>query len=209
MLYRRLLHDQNGAAAEFALVLPLAVIILFGIIDGGRYMWQVNQAEKATQAGARAAASTSMIPAGLIDYSFSVTNGVAQGAAVPATEFPGINCTGVSASTAPNCTWVTNPRLNISPNANLASFNRVLSRMRVFMPELQPQNVTVSYLNSGLGFAGDPNGPDIAPIIRVQLTGMQFRPILTSVFGLNWGIPASPYSISQEDGQGACYEEIC
>lgn len=209
MLLRRLLADQSGSAAEFALVLPLAVILLFGIIDGGRYMWQVNQAEKATQAGARAAASTAMIPAGLVDYSFSVTNGIAQGAAVPAADFPGINCTGVSAATAPNCTWVSNPRLNIAPNANLASFNRVLSRMQVFMPGLQPQNVTVSYLNSGLGFAGDPNGPDIAPIIRVQLTGMQFRPILTSVFGLNWGIPASPYSISQEDGQGGCYEEIC
>lgn len=209
MLLSRLLSDQRGSAAEFALVLPLAVAFLFGIIDAGRYMWQINQAEKATQAGARAAASTAMIPAGLINYSFSVTNGIAQGTAVPVADFPGVNCTGVSASTAPNCTWVTNPRVNIALAPNLASFNRVLSRMRVFMPELQPQNVTVSYLNSGLGFAGDPNGPDIAPIIRVQLTGMQFRPILTSVFGLNWGIPASPYSISQEDGQGACYEEIC
>ena len=209
MFLRRLLLDQSGSAAEFALVLPVATLFVFGIIDGGRYMWEVNRAEKATQAGARAAASTAMIPAGLITYSFAVTNGIPQGAAVPAADFPGVNCTGVSATSAPTCTPIATPRVTLTMSPNLTSFNRVLSRMQVFMPGLRPQDVTVSYLNSGLGFAGDPNGPDIAPLIRVQLNNVQFRPILTSWFGVTWGVPASPYSISQEDGQGACYEEIC
>ena len=46
---------ETGAAgaAEFALILPLFLLFLLGIIDAGRYAWAFNQAEKATQVGAR------------------------------------------------------------------------------------------------------------------------------------------------------------
>ena len=58
-MIRRLLLDRTASsAAEFAMVLPLLILFLFGIIDGGRYMWEVNKAEKATQAGARVAIAT-------------------------------------------------------------------------------------------------------------------------------------------------------
>src|SRR3546814_11895431 len=49
----RFVHDQRGAAAEFALVLPLLLIFVLGTIDIGLYAWRINQAEKATQMGAR------------------------------------------------------------------------------------------------------------------------------------------------------------
>ena len=64
----RLALDRNGAtAAEFALVLPLLLFFLFGIIDVGRLMWTFNQAEKATQIGVRAAVVTNVIPTKLND----------------------------------------------------------------------------------------------------------------------------------------------
>ena len=54
--------DCDGAAgAEFALVLPLLILFLFGMIDVGRYMWTINQLEKATQVGARWAVVTDMV----------------------------------------------------------------------------------------------------------------------------------------------------
>ena len=58
-----LIRDERGAsAAEFALVLPLLLLLLFGIIDAGRLAWEFNRAEKATQVGARVAVVTDPIP---------------------------------------------------------------------------------------------------------------------------------------------------
>ena len=40
MSIKRLLRNRSGAsAAEFGLVLPLLIILLLGIIDAGRFIW--------------------------------------------------------------------------------------------------------------------------------------------------------------------------
>ena len=39
-LFRR---SHGAVGAEFAMVLPLLVLLLFGLIDVGRYMWTLNQ----------------------------------------------------------------------------------------------------------------------------------------------------------------------
>ena len=90
---RFLIGDQRGAsAAEFALVVPVLLIVLFGTIDVGRYAWNLSQAEKATQTGARWAVATDMIASGLYSYSFATSASVPQGTTVNATLFPGIVC---------------------------------------------------------------------------------------------------------------------
>jgi Flp pilus assembly protein TadG len=61
-LLRQLLRDRRAAsAAEFALVLPLLLVLMFGIIDMGRFFWQLNESEKATQMGARMAVVTTPV----------------------------------------------------------------------------------------------------------------------------------------------------
>ncbi len=51
------LVDERGASAvEFALVLPLLVSILFGMIDFGYYFGQFNEVRHAAREGARIAA---------------------------------------------------------------------------------------------------------------------------------------------------------
>jgi Flp pilus assembly protein TadG len=72
MLLRRLARDQRGSSAvEFAMVVPLTLILLFGIIDGGRFAWEFNRAEKATQMGARMAVVTNPVAGGITTAVFS------------------------------------------------------------------------------------------------------------------------------------------
>jgi Flp pilus assembly pilin Flp len=54
MRLRRLMRDEQGAAVvEFALVMPILALIIFGIIDFGRAFYTVNNIISAVREGAR------------------------------------------------------------------------------------------------------------------------------------------------------------
>ena len=54
MRSRRFLHNEDGAAVvEFALVMPILALIIFGIIDFGRAFYTVNNIISAVREGAR------------------------------------------------------------------------------------------------------------------------------------------------------------
>ena len=91
---RNLLSDRRGASgAEFAMVVPILIILLFGVIDGGRFLWEYNRAEKATQMGVRfAAVGDPVIGSGFYDYSFSINDGIPHGSSVPTSEFDNATC---------------------------------------------------------------------------------------------------------------------
>ena len=188
-LLRRFRSDTTAAsAAEFALVLPLMILFFIGIIDAGYYMWQLNRAEKAVQIGARWAVATDMVPANLRNYSFAVSGGIEQGTVVPAASFPKVTCTSTS------CTgqW----------GHSTTAFNSILNRMQEIKTGVAASNLTVEYEWSGLGYAGDPNGPDVAPIVTVKLTGLTHTPITSILFGTT-NLPTFAYSLTAEDSIGA------
>lgn len=190
---RRLILDRGGAsAAEFALVLPLLILLLFGIIDGGRFMWTINRAEKAAQMGARMAVVTDYVSSSINDnYVGRCATPLGAGDSIPAACFSQITCsrTGNNAT----CTQGT---------ADTAAFNRVLTRVQAFMPEVQASNVQIIYSPSGLGYAGDPNGPDVAPLVSVRLSGMTFSPIVFLAFA-TVSLPEARASLTFEDGRGS------
>ena len=43
----------------------------------------------------------------------------------------------------------------------------------------------IEYRNVGLGFAGNPNGPDVSTLVTVKLNGLQFHPVTCLVFGMH------------------------
>jgi Flp pilus assembly pilin Flp len=201
--------NSGGPAAEFALVLPIMILFLFGIIDVGRLMWTWNQAEKATQMGVRYAVVTNMVPPGLSDYSFSIDGGLLQGAPIPKSSFGGAQCQ-LASATDPNsalsCTCFTGetcPPLGTPTNDAAAPFPNIVNRMNAIYPSIAKNNVVVEYAYSGLGYAGDPFGPDVAPLVTVRLRNMTFTPILLQVFGGSITLPDFRASLTLEDGVGS------
>lgn len=193
MTLRRLVLDRGAAsAAEFALVLPLLMLFLFGIIDVGRYMWSINKAEKAAQMGVRMAVVTNHAASAIGDsYVGKCTTPLTQGDPIPADCFTQITCSrsGTTVSCPGGGTVIP------------AAFNTVYDRIRAFMPEIQPNNVQIIYSSSGLGYAGNPNGPDLAPLVTVRLSGISFTPIVTLAL-LTVGLPEVRSSLTFEDGTG-------
>src|SRR5687767_8754630 len=94
MMTSPFLRDRRGAvAAEFTLVLPLLLIFIFGIIDSGRFAWEFNRAEKATQMGARMAVVTDVVSGGLVTADYVGIGGLTAGDPIPASALGTIKCT--------------------------------------------------------------------------------------------------------------------
>lgn len=193
MSLRRLLDDRGGAsAAEFGLVLPLLLLLLFGVIDGGRYMWTVNRLEKAAQMGVRMAVVTNSVSSSIsANYVGACTPALTAGDPIPLNCFSPITCSRSGANAT--CSAGT---------ANTAAFNTVLDRVQLFAPDVQPSNVQIIYSPSGLGYAGDPNGPDLAPMVTVRLSGVSFAPIASFALA-NFSLPEARSSLTFEDGIGS------
>ena len=195
---RRFLADESGAAAEFALMLPIILLFLVGIVDAGRYAYSFNRGEKATQVGARVAVVTSPLVTQLTTYSFSgVTVGgvlLGQGDRIPVAALGTISCTSTG------CTCATAPCLNGTLTLDNAAFTVVATRIKYMWPEVQDADITVEYSGSGLGYAGNPSGMDISPFVTVKLRNRSFTSYL--MFGNTVNFPEFAYTMTMEDGVG-------
>ncbi|MFL6779559.1 MAG: TadE/TadG family type IV pilus assembly protein [Sphingomicrobium sp.] len=204
-MMRPLRLDRSGAsAAEFALVLPLLLFFLFGIIDGARFLWEANRAEKATQMGARTLVVTNVISTGLANQSYlgDTSGGAAltQGDLVSAAALGRIECTSTAGTVG--CSCATSPCPATLTPINAAGWDLMFRRMKGVKPDLTPSNVKVSYRGSGLGYAGDPNGMDIAPLVTVEIAGLQFRPTVGLMLG-TINLPPFRTTLTAEDSDGS------
>lgn len=202
---RLLRCELASSAAEFALVLPLMLIFIFGTIDVGRFMWEVNQAEKATQVGARMAIVTTPVSPGLVAANFA-GGSIIPGELIPSTALGEIKCSSSSCACSGTC-----PAM--STTVDSAAFNAIVTRMAQIKPGITSANVEVYYRGSGFGYAGTPpSGPgggsappekmEISPLVTVALTGVQFTPI-TSFLLANITIPPSTTTMTAEDSSGS------
>ena len=197
----QLLKDERASsAAEFALVLPLLLIFLLGIVDVGRLMWTWNQAEKATQMGVRYAVVTTPVSSGLQSYNFVTNGGVLPGEVVPASVFGSITCTSAdcNACTGSACTQ------NGFKATDSTAFSALVNYMKYFYPGIADNaKVKVTYANSGLGYAGDPNSLAVAPIVTVSLQNVTFTPTAFVLFKQAITLPPFQSSLTFEDGPGS------
>lgn len=219
--------QSGGAAVEFALVVPAALLLFFGVIDGGRYLWAVNRMEKAVQMGTRTAVVTGVVPIGLNDWDLrgSGMQCIQPGAAGPTDIQSGdqickevvgtIVCSRASATAAVACTCTESAAgagscpddLGTPDGVANQRFARIMTRIRVVDPSIQDNEVDITYSGSGIGYAGDPSEDDAgnaladaAPVVTVSINRAQMR----ALFLLGGRIPLPDFSYSQtlEDGDG-------
>ena len=187
-----MVRDQSGSsAAEFALVLPLLILFLFGIIDVGRYMWTLNRAEKAVQMGVRYAVVSDPV-ADALAVEYVAHYSIPGGDPVPASVFTSAVCTDTDPCTVTGTASGEDGR-------NATAFTNIVSWMRKFYPMIQESDVTVRYDNVGLGYSGDPTGPDVSPLTTVIVSGMSFDSLL--MFGGSITLPDIKASLTMEDGE--------
>ena len=190
---RRLVAEEGASsAAEFALVLPLLLTLLFLSIDGGRYLHDSNRIEKATQFGSRFAVVTDPVATDLTTDEFvgQSVDGVTltQGDRIPADALSTITCT--STDCGEGHTY------------NKDAFKNIVNHMKLIMPEIQPSDVTVTYSGSGLGYAGDPAGMQISPLVTVTVNNLTWQPI-SGFLLINASYPAIGTTLSAEDSVGS------
>ena len=212
VILRALWKDQRAAsAAEFALVVPLLTLLLFAVIDAGRFMWEYNRAEKATQAGVRMAVVTDVVERGLIGTNYVGTGGLTQGDRIPASALGTVRCTGTASTATCACAAGTCPATLTPCTACTSAFTAIVTRMQKLYPPIQPSNVVVEYRGSGLGFAGDPSStssdplsvkPQVSPLVTVQLTGMTFQPVGMLKLAA-FQMPSFAATLSAEDLNGS------
>lgn len=202
-MIRRFPLDQRGAsAAEFALILPVALLMLFGVIDAGMYAWQLNEYEKATQMGVRFAIVTDVVSEGLADEDLTYVGETTCGGTLVAGQTICADALGEIVCTSVDCTCTGNCPAN-ADSLDADAFGNIVTRMQAFQPRIAAADVSVEYRGSGLGFAGDPNKPEIAPIVTVRVNDAEYAPIVLSPFGATLPLPDFSYSLTLEDGEGA------
>lgn len=200
MIVRRFIRDKGGAAAaEFALIVPVMLLFLLGIIDTGFYTWRFNEAEKAAQMGVRYAVVTNLVPSALATTTYVGTN--CSGTTLTAGDSICTAALGkITCGSAGDCTCTTAPCPALTRNAT--AFDNIAARVRAIAPWVQASNIKVEYSGSGLGYAGDPNIA-IAPIVTVKLVNLNIRPMSGFLFGASVGLPTIVRSLTMEDGKGS------
>lgn len=196
------------------MVLPLLMLLLFGVIDAGRWLWVYNQAEKATQVGARMAAVTNTLSPGLIDEDYA--GQTIAGATLKTGDYVPVEALGEILCNSDGCSC--DPADGLCPatvgTMDATTFAAIVARMNLMFPAIKAENVEVRYSGSGLGSVGaDPTGGggggadrmEISPLITVNLRDMTFEPITTFLLA-SMAMPDFRTTMTAEDASGVYSE---
>ena len=208
MSWRHLIRDDRGiSSVEFAMVCVVFFMLIFGIIDFSRAMWEWNAAAKATQAGVRHAVVSDIVS---LDYkTFSAVGpplNMKAGDGVPIKDTGGtdaiatIVCSDGDLSAGVSIGCGTSLGGLISGQADADAFLAIVAVMQMYDDRVEAHNVVIEYRHIGLGFAGNPVGPDIDPLVTVKLRGMVLdliTPGLSGIFTIN--LPDFAATLTGED----------
>jgi hypothetical protein len=196
---------------EFSIVVFALLVLTGGMIDMMTAFYQWNSATKAMQLGARLAAVSDPVDTNLKNWNGLSVAGTTPGGAFPAFS---VTCSGTTASCtctggAATCTYNPAAMNTIVYGRALAGggmttcgpLNDRSPAMCDLDRSVKSNNVSITYAETGLGFAGNPAGP--VPTITLRLTGLKFNFLFLN--GL-LGLPAitMPAMTTTETGEDMC-----
>ena len=191
---RRLLRDRRGTSSvEFSLVCLLFFMMVLGVIDFSRAMWEWNAASKATHWGVRYAVVNDMVSKELADFRGTlltppVEAGTSVDPSVIVTEF------GTDTFTCINTGCNGNGDTGVAFND--IAFGLIVAQMQKIYDRIGLENVEVEYRHIGLGFSGaPPPAPDLHPLVTVRLRNMTFDFVTPGLAGL-WPLTMPDFAAS-------------
>jgi hypothetical protein len=196
MTPRTFLRDRTGAVmAEFAIAGIFMIMLMMSVVELTSALWVWNSAAKAVQIGARLAAVSAPVSSDLTTMT-GLTGGATPGAAMP---YFIRTCNGATSScsggtySAAAMNWI------VRGSDGVCGTTVGVRGICDLYPRIQPQNVVITYEQTGMGFAGRPGGP--VPSITVKVQNLQFpTPVLGIFSGLvNLTMPPFQTTVSGED----------
>lgn len=186
--FHNILKNQKGTSAvEFAMVVGIFWLLILTIFDFGRMLFDFNKAAKATEMGVRLAIVSDIVASGLQDYD-GLTDAGGNGLPVPV------------GSIIPNPVICNSDGCNGYGPMDIVAFNAILTRMQSLNSQIQAENLEIIYQHVGLGFAGNPFGPDISPTVTVRLRNMTFDFIIPGFQTVSqWTMPSFTSTLTGED----------
>lgn len=179
------------------MIVPVFLMLFLSIIDISLWMWTHNRAEKATQAAVRHAAVTAYVPAALATTSFTGSPyNIPSGDNIPAGIIPPIRCGGNVGANCDSFGW------------DGAAYAAILAVAQQQFPGLTTANLSLRYEVVGLGYAGNPNGASVSPVVTVAIVdnapdNRLFQPVFLGLFMPNgFDLTGIASSMTMEDGAG-------
>jgi Flp pilus assembly protein TadG len=164
----QILRDERGAALiEATIVMPLVLILTFGLLEFGNAMWRYHTAEKATAAGVRWLATRHGVAGAGAPVTNELYTAQVPDCFVNTSAAPGAACAQVAGATgwSQTCSGAGGGACSSTQMAGL------LTEMRRYAPFINAANVTVELRGSALGFVGRGRA---VPLITVRTTGLTF-----------------------------------
>src|ERR1700686_3989851 len=155
---RWVLDEKASATVEFVAIMPFFVLIAFFILEIGVAMFRIATLEKAVQLGARLAAVSDPAVAGVPALNAKIAGNY------------GDQCNTGACSTS----W--SPKACTGTGCTPAAFDPIWNRMQNIF-NVPKANVTITYSDAGLGFAG---GPPI-PSVTVTVSGVRYDTVFAAI----------------------------
>ncbi len=228
----RLIAEINGAASvQLALGVPVLLLFTLGIFDFGRAVYDWSSAQKAVQVGVHeaitrdpvvlpilfhfacsAADSTNPLDPTLFGTPCTVEGGdyldVNPLCDVGAHQCTNADCTGTRFDTATGNLVGYTYAYGVG-HLSRDVFDGVVAAMQGAFPRVEPEQVTIGYRATNLGFVGKPDGP--VAEVTVTLSDVPFDFIGLTPFrnlGISVTMPVMSASMTAEDlSDNTCEEQ--